>query len=115
MTNRKLTVVDLFSGAGGMSYGFKAHGGFDIIAAADAEIGKPTAGAGKLQCISTYQKNIGIVRGRVGVCPNANLTHPQTNRMEPGKPAFGKRPWISVLPAAGRRRVRRGRRWSSRD
>lgn len=57
---RKLKVVDLFSGAGGMSYGFKAHGDFEIIAAADAEIGKPTTGNGKLQCNITYRKNIGI-------------------------------------------------------
>ncbi|HDL6800128.1 TPA: DNA cytosine methyltransferase, partial [Escherichia coli] len=56
----KITVVDLFSGAGGMSYGFKAHGAFELVGAADAEIGKPTAGDGRLQCNSTYQANIGI-------------------------------------------------------
>jgi DNA (cytosine-5)-methyltransferase 1 len=54
------TVVDLFSGAGGMSYGFKAHGAFEIIGAADAEIGKPTSGQGRLQCNSTYKNNIFI-------------------------------------------------------
>ena len=59
------TVVDLFSGAGGMSYGFKAHGAFDVIAAADAEIGKPTSGNGKLQCNTTYRNNIGIDPKRV--------------------------------------------------
>lgn len=57
---KKLTVVDLFSGAGGMSYGFHAHGSFEIVAAADAEIGKPTAGIGSLQCNRTYTANIGI-------------------------------------------------------
>lgn len=57
---KKFTVVDLFSGAGGMSYGFFKHEAFKIIAAADAELGKPSAGNGKLQCNTTYQKNIGI-------------------------------------------------------
>lgn len=56
----RLSVVDLFSGAGGMSYGFKAHGAFEVVAAADAEIGKPTSGDGSLQCNATYKTNIGI-------------------------------------------------------
>jgi DNA (cytosine-5)-methyltransferase 1 len=56
----KLNVVDLFSGAGGMSFGFHAHGAFELVAAADAEIGKPTAGVGSLQCNRTYSANIGI-------------------------------------------------------
>lgn len=56
----QISVVDLFSGAGGMSFGFKAHGAFQVLAAADAEIGKPTSGNGLLQCNSTYKKNIGI-------------------------------------------------------
>jgi DNA (cytosine-5)-methyltransferase 1 len=56
----QISVVDLFSGAGGMSFGFKAHGAFQMLAAADAEIGKPTSGNGLLQCNSTYKKNIGI-------------------------------------------------------
>ena len=43
-----------------MSYGFKAHGAFELIGAADAEIGKPTSGNGRLQCNATYRQNIGI-------------------------------------------------------
>lgn len=58
---QKLSVVDLFSGAGGMSYGFKAHGAFEVVAAADAEIGKPTSGDGSLQCNTTYATNIGTI------------------------------------------------------
>jgi DNA (cytosine-5)-methyltransferase 1 len=54
------SVVDLFSGAGGMSYGFHRHPGFEILAAADAEIGKPSMAKGALQCNSTYAKNMGI-------------------------------------------------------
>ena len=57
---RHFTVVDLFSGAGGMSYGFHRHPNFELIAAADAEIGKPSMGKGSLQCNSTYHRNIGI-------------------------------------------------------
>lgn len=58
---RTFSVVDLFSGAGGMSYGFHRHPDFRLIAAADAEIGKPSMGKGSLQCNSTYTKNMGIV------------------------------------------------------
>ena len=54
------TVVDLFSGAGGMSAGFAAHPSFRVIGAADAEIGKPSSGVGTLGCNSTYERNIGI-------------------------------------------------------
>ena len=54
------TVVDLFSGAGGMSYGFNVHPHFKMIAAIDAEIGKPSSGEGSLQCNKTYKANIGI-------------------------------------------------------
>ena len=61
------SVVDLFSGAGGMSFGFKAHGDFKLIGAVDAEIGKPTAGDGRLQCNVTYHKNIGIVPKRINL------------------------------------------------
>ena len=59
-SSHRTAVVDLFSGAGGMSYGFKAHGAFEVIGAADAEIGKPTSGNGRLQCNATYRNNIGI-------------------------------------------------------
>jgi DNA (cytosine-5)-methyltransferase 1 len=40
------TVIDLFSGAGGMSFGFHAHPGFRVVGAVDAEVGKPSSGIG---------------------------------------------------------------------
>lgn len=52
------SVVDLFSGAGGMSYGFHAHPRFRVVAAVDAQRGKPTGGS--IECNRTYRANIGI-------------------------------------------------------
>ena len=54
------TVVDLFSGAGGASYGFHIHDRFQIVGAADAEIGKPSTGYGAIDCNATYYANIGV-------------------------------------------------------
>jgi DNA (cytosine-5)-methyltransferase 1 len=54
------SVVDLFSGAGGMSYGFHAHAGFRVVGAVDAQLGKPSTGPGTLGCNATYQANIGV-------------------------------------------------------
>ncbi len=65
MNIARLKVVDLFSGAGGMSFGFSKHPAFRVVAAADAELGKPSVGQGKLQCNSTYAKNIGIIPSRI--------------------------------------------------
>lgn len=59
--------VDLFSGAGGMSYGFHSHGSFKLLAAADAEIGKPTAGEGSLQCNRTYKNNTGVSPAQINL------------------------------------------------
>ena len=42
---QKLSVVDLFSGAGGMSCGFQRHSDFLVAGAVDAQIGKPSAPA----------------------------------------------------------------------
>lgn len=53
-------VADLFSGAGGMSFGFHSHPGFRIVGAVDAELGKPSSGVGKLGCNRTYELNMGI-------------------------------------------------------
>ena len=61
----QFAVVDLFSGAGGMSYGFHMHPAFRIVGAADAELGKPSTGRGKLQCNSTYVQNIGVSPARL--------------------------------------------------
>ena len=53
-------VVDLFSGAGGMSCGFQRHPAFAVVGAADAEIGKPSSGAGTLGCNASFHRNIGV-------------------------------------------------------
>ncbi|MEX2577797.1 MAG: DNA cytosine methyltransferase [Verrucomicrobiales bacterium] len=86
------TVVDLFSGAGGMSFGFHRHPSFKLIAAADAEIGKPSMGAGTLQCNSTYARNMGFAPTRVNLAD-----------LEPGRlrEALGLSPTreVSVLSA----------------
>lgn len=54
------TFVDLFSGAGGMSYGFKSHSAFTPLLAVDAQMGKPSSGKGALECNKTYEANIGL-------------------------------------------------------
>lgn len=53
-------VVDLFSGAGGMSAGFARHPKFVIMGAADAQRGKPSSRDGTLGCNATYELNIGV-------------------------------------------------------
>ncbi|MGB6295264.1 MAG: DNA cytosine methyltransferase [Rivularia sp. (in: cyanobacteria)] len=58
--NNKWSVIDLFSGAGGMSYGFHAHPDFEVVAAVDAQIAKPSSSKGSLKCNLSYQENIGI-------------------------------------------------------
>jgi DNA (cytosine-5)-methyltransferase 1 len=54
------TVIDLFSGAGGMSCGFSRQPGFRLIGAADAQLGKPSAAPGSLGCNASYFTNIGL-------------------------------------------------------
>jgi len=54
------TVIDLFSGGGGMSHGFHVHDDFELVAAFDAQVGKPSSGKGSLQCNQTYQANMGF-------------------------------------------------------
>jgi DNA (cytosine-5)-methyltransferase 1 len=54
------SVVDLFSGAGGMSCGFSRYPGFELIGAADAQIGKPSGPPGSLGCNASYTANIGL-------------------------------------------------------
>ncbi|MFH1843721.1 MAG: DNA cytosine methyltransferase, partial [bacterium] len=57
---KKWTFADLFSGAGGMSYGFFAHPSFELVGAVDAQLGKPSSGKGALDCNSTYALNMGV-------------------------------------------------------
>lgn len=60
----RLTVVDLFSGAGGASHGFHRHtDAFEIIGAVDLERGKPGRGRSpgtSTGCNPTYERNIGV-------------------------------------------------------
>ena len=56
----RFRVADLFSGGGGMSFGFKANTAFEVVGAADAEVGKPSSPKGSLSCNETYAANIGV-------------------------------------------------------
>lgn len=90
-------VIDLFSGAGGMSYGFHAHPAFRIVGAADKQIAKPSSKPGSLDCNLTYADNIGIEPANVDladVSPEA-----LRKKLLPG----GKKPVImcSCAPCTG--------------
>ncbi|MEV5898338.1 DNA cytosine methyltransferase [Nonomuraea fuscirosea] len=60
MTDQPSNVVDLFSGGGGMSYGFHVHPRFRMVGAADVEVGKPSTGHGAIGCNATYDANMGV-------------------------------------------------------
>jgi DNA (cytosine-5)-methyltransferase 1 len=68
-------VVDLFSGAGGMSCGFQRHPDFAVIGAADAQIGKPSSAPGSLGCNASYAASIGIdpVQADLAACDPADV------------------------------------------
>ncbi|WP_373202361.1 DNA cytosine methyltransferase [Mycobacterium marinum] len=87
---RPFTVVDLFSGGGGMSYGFHAHPAFAMAGAADAQFGKPSSPAGSLACNSTYRLNMGFDP----VSADLSTTDPRTLRA-----MLGLRGSIDVLSA----------------
>ena len=53
-------VLDLYSGCGGMSYGFHQNQMFSLVGAVDRQNGKPSSGIGTLECNKSYEKNIGI-------------------------------------------------------
>lgn len=99
--SRRWTVVDLFSGAGGMSYGFhRFRDHFEIIGAVDMEKGKP--GRGKSNgtstgCNPTYERNIGITP------KNADLAYldPHEYRAELGLSPGELDVLISCAPCTG--------------
>ncbi len=80
-------VVDLFSGAGGMSCGFSRHAGFDLIGAADAQLGKPSAAAGSLGCNATYAVNIGLTPVELDLASTTPADVCQAMKIGPGSPA----------------------------
>lgn len=59
-TSGKWTVIDLFSGGGGMSCGFARRDPFKLIAAVDLEVSKPSQKLGSLDCNRTYAANYGF-------------------------------------------------------
>jgi DNA (cytosine-5)-methyltransferase 1 len=97
------TVMDLFSGGGGMSYGFHAHPSFKIIAAADAEIGKPSYGEGSLECNSTYQLNIGVTPAQLNLATTSPEVLKKLIRKESNKKLTVL---ISCAPCTGFSRMR---------
>lgn len=59
----RLTVIDFFSGSGGMSAGFAKRPEFKIIGAVDKQVAKPGRGksaGSSTRCNPTYQANIGV-------------------------------------------------------
>ena len=64
MQDTRLTVLDLFSGCGGMSTGFSRHSdSFRIVGAVDKQLGRPGNGsrpASSTNCNATYEMNLGI-------------------------------------------------------
>jgi DNA (cytosine-5)-methyltransferase 1 len=83
-------VVDLFSGAGGMSCGFSRHPGFELIGAADAQVGKPSAAAGSLGCNATYTASVGLTP------VEADLTRAEPADVCEAMGLAGRRPAILV-------------------
>ena len=58
--NSVLPTIDFFSGAGGMSFGFHSHPDFNLVAAVDAELAKPSAKNQASDCNETYFANCGV-------------------------------------------------------
>ena len=60
----RLTVLDLFSGCGGMSAGFDHHSdSFRIVGAVDKQIARPGSGSSpsaSTNCNATYEMNLGV-------------------------------------------------------
>lgn len=94
-------VVDLFSGCGGMSSGFKSYSDyFEIIGAVDLQKGKPGNGASSgtsTCCNPTYERNIGVTP------KNADLTKldPVDYRQELGLHPGELDVLISCAPCTG--------------
>jgi DNA (cytosine-5)-methyltransferase 1 len=107
------TVVDLFSGAGGMSSGFIRHGEFRVIAAVDAELGKPCEGKRSLECNRTYAMNIGVTpfaEDLSGLSPQ-KLAHLISNTNPEGAQALernGLQVLVSCAPCTGYSRTKPG-------
>lgn len=101
MPERPLTVVDLFSGAGGMSFGFASHPSFKVLFAVDSQQGKPSRGPGSLECNATYTANIKLE------VKDADLTRysPTTLRRDAGLRPAELDVLISGAPCTGFSRV----------
>lgn len=77
-----------------MSFGFHRHPKFEIVAAADAELGKPSMGRGSLECNSTYRANMGFEPARIDL----GTVPPEDLRSALGLAASSKVSVLSVCP-----------------
>jgi DNA (cytosine-5)-methyltransferase 1 len=92
-----LKFVDLFSGAGGMSYGFSSHPAFKAAFAVDDQRGKPSSGNGTLECNQTYEANIGIKVREADISTYSPEDLAEEARLRPGRLAV----LISCAPCTG--------------
>lgn len=95
------TVLDLFSGSGGMSWGFfRLSEAFQIAGAVDLQKGKPglkkSAGT-RLHCNKTYQLNLGVQPKEADLA----LLDPADYRAELGIPRGALTVLISCAPCTG--------------
>lgn len=101
VTDGKWSVIDLFSGCGGMSYGFwKYRRFFRLIGAVDLEKGKPGLGKSpgtSVHCNGTYERNLGLAPKRADL---AELV-PQRYREELGLRPGELTVLISCAPCTG--------------
>lgn len=98
MNSNNWSVIDFFSGAGGMSCGFHLHPAFSVIRSVDAQIGKPSSGRGALKCNSTYRLNIGIDPLDLDL---ANVDPPELRRLTDLPSDFSPDIFIACPPCTG--------------
>ena len=88
MRETRLTVLDLFSGSGGMSAGFDHHSdSFRIVGAVDKQIARPgneSNPSASTNCNATYEINLGGPPTLSGFGTRRRLRHHERDRHPEG-------------------------------